>query len=45
MTDRKMRGKRPFVFANVRAGNGVTEVARFIEEAGGLVAAGVALQA
>lgn len=36
---RKMRGKRPFVFANVRAGSGVAEVARFIEEAGGLVAA------
>ncbi|MDF2999841.1 MAG: urease accessory protein UreG [Xanthobacteraceae bacterium] len=34
---RRMRGRRPFVFANVRAGSGVEEVARFIEEAGGLV--------
>lgn len=33
---RRMRGRRPFVFANVRAGDGVAEVARFIEEAGGL---------
>ncbi|MCK0208865.1 urease accessory protein UreG [Starkeya koreensis] len=33
---RRMRGRRPFVFANVRAGVGVAEVARFIEEAGGL---------
>jgi urease accessory protein len=36
---RRMRGRRPFVFANVRAGDGVAEVARFIEEAGGLAAA------
>ncbi|WP_371345813.1 urease accessory protein UreG [Ancylobacter sp. IITR112] len=36
---RRMRGRRPFVFANVRAGDGVAEVARFIEQAGGLVAA------
>ncbi|WP_421697438.1 urease accessory protein UreG [Ancylobacter sp.] len=35
---RRMRGRRPFVFANVRAGDGVAEVARFIEEAGGLTA-------
>ena len=35
---RRMRGRRPFVFANVRAGDGVAEVARFIEEAGGLAA-------
>jgi urease accessory protein len=33
----RMRGRRPFVFANVRAGQGVEEVARFIEQAGGLV--------
>jgi urease accessory protein len=33
---RRMRGERPFVFANVRAGTGVTEVARFIETEGGL---------
>ncbi|WP_018390550.1 urease accessory protein UreG [Ancylobacter sp. FA202] len=36
---RRMRGRRPFVFANVRAGDGVAEVARFIEEAGGLTVA------
>ncbi|TCK31722.1 urease accessory protein [Ancylobacter aquaticus] len=36
---RRMRGRRPFVFANVRAGDGVAEVARFIEEAGGLAVA------
>ena len=33
---RKMRGERPFVFANVRAGTAVGEIARFIEKAGGL---------
>jgi len=33
---RRMRGARPFVFANVRAGEGVGEVAEFLLEAGGL---------
>jgi urease accessory protein len=33
---RKMRGARPFVFTNLRAGQGVDEIARFIEEKGGL---------
>ena len=33
---RKMRGERPFVFANVRAGVGVAEVAEFIVRTGGL---------
>lgn len=33
---RRMRGERPFVFANVRAGLGVAEVAAFIETKGGL---------
>ena len=33
---RRMRGERPFVFANVRAGRGVAEVAAFIERQGGL---------
>ena len=33
---RRMRGERPFVFANVRAGQGVAEIAGFIEKAGGL---------
>jgi urease accessory protein len=36
---KKMRGDRPFVFANVRAGKGVQEIARFIEHRGGLLAA------
>ena len=34
----KMRGLKPFVFTNVRSGEGVGEVARFVEEAGGLAA-------
>ncbi|KAB2876349.1 MAG: urease accessory protein UreG [Pseudorhodoplanes sp.] len=33
---RRMRGARPFVFANMREGKGVAEIARFIEEKGGL---------
>ncbi|MCZ8098104.1 MAG: urease accessory protein UreG [Burkholderiales bacterium] len=33
---RLMRRDKPFVFANVRAGEGVAEVAAFIETAGGL---------
>jgi urease accessory protein len=33
---RKMRGQRPFVFSNIRAGKGVAEVADFIVAAGGL---------
>jgi urease accessory protein len=32
----RMRGARPFVFANVRAGDGVDAVVEFIEEQGGL---------
>jgi len=32
----RMRGARPFVLANVRAGDGVDAVAAFIEERGGL---------
>ena len=35
---RRMRGERPFVFANVRAGIGVAEVAEFIVRTGGLAA-------
>ena len=34
----KMRGARPFVFANIKAGKGVAEIAAFIEKAGGLTA-------
>ena len=33
---KRMRGARPFVFANVRAGQGVAEIAHFIERSGGL---------
>ncbi|MBS1034042.1 urease accessory protein UreG [Gluconobacter cerinus] len=33
---KKMRGVRPFVFANIRAGEGVPKIARFIVEQGGL---------
>jgi urease accessory protein len=33
---RRMRGARPFVFSNLRAGEGVRAIARFIEEKGGL---------
>ncbi|WP_439814610.1 urease accessory protein UreG [Zavarzinia sp. CC-PAN008] len=35
---RRMRGERPFLFASIRGGNGVAEVASFIETAGGLSA-------
>ena len=35
---KRMRGDRPFVFANIRAGNGVADIARFIERQGGLTA-------
>ena len=33
---RRMRGERPFVFANIRAGQGVDDIAGFIETRGGL---------
>jgi urease accessory protein len=33
---KKMRGERPFVFAQVKAGKGVNEIAEFIVKAGGL---------
>ena len=33
---KKMRGPRPFVFTNLREGKGVDEIAKFIEEKGGL---------
>ena len=33
---KRMRGARPFVFANIRAGQGVAEIARFVARAGGL---------
>jgi urease accessory protein len=39
---RKMRGERPFVFANIRAGKGVPDIAAFISRQGGLPTRGVA---
>jgi urease accessory protein len=33
---RRMRGDRPFVLTNIRAGTGVQEIVEFIREAGGL---------
>ncbi len=36
----RMRGARPFVFANIRAGQGVSEIAAFVERAGGMTQAG-----
>jgi urease accessory protein len=33
---KRMRGARPFLFTNLKSGKGVAEVARFVEEAGGL---------
>src|ERR1700712_938830 len=33
---KRMRGERPFVFTNIRAGQGVQDVAEFIERSGGL---------
>jgi urease accessory protein len=33
---RRMRGARPFVFANIRAGVGVSDISRFVETAGGM---------
>ena len=36
---RMMRGARPFVFTNIRSGEGVEDVVRFVETRGGLAAA------
>jgi len=36
---RRMRGTRPFLFSNLKAMQGVAEIAQFIETAGGLAAA------
>ena len=35
---KKMRGKRPFFFTNLKANKGVAEIAAFIAESGGLAA-------
>jgi urease accessory protein len=36
----RMRGARPFVFTNIRAGDGIEQVVNFIEERGGLLPKG-----
>jgi urease accessory protein len=36
---KRMRGARPFYFSNLRTGDGVDRITRFIEEKGGLAAA------
>ena len=33
---RRMRGERPFVFTNLKSGQGAAEVSRFVERQGGL---------
>ncbi len=40
---RKMRGKRPFVFTNLKENQGVAEIAAFVMEAGGLARTGSAV--
>ena len=37
---KKMRGERPFIFTNIKTGQGVTPIANFIEETGGLDTSG-----
>ncbi len=37
---RRMRGQKPFVFTNMRAGDGVETVTDFIQRFGGLTPAG-----
>lgn len=36
---KRMRGEKPYVFTNIRAGSGVADIARFIERMGGLATA------
>jgi urease accessory protein len=38
---RKMRGERPFVFTNLKSGEGVDRIASFLVETGGLAKSGV----
>jgi urease accessory protein len=37
---KRMRGERPFVFTNIKAGDGVQKIADFIAKSGGLVTGG-----
>jgi len=39
----RMRGKRPFVFSNLKSGEGVETIANFIIEKGGLATVGSAI--
>jgi len=39
---RKMRGEKPFVFSNIKAGFGVVEIADFVTKTGGLAGIGAA---
>jgi urease accessory protein len=39
---RRMRGERPFVFSNMKTGQGLTEIVAFIEHQGMLRQAGQA---
>ena len=39
---RKMRGEKPFVFSNIKAGFGVVEIADFVTKTGGLAGTGAA---
>jgi urease accessory protein len=34
---KKMRGERPFIFTNLKAGQGVAEIAEFVLKQGGIV--------
>ena len=36
---KRMRGEKPYVFTNIRAGTGVEDIARFVERMGGLATA------
>jgi urease accessory protein len=35
---KKMRGERPFIFTNLKAGQGVAEIAEFVLKSGGIIA-------
>jgi urease accessory protein len=37
---KKMRGERPFVFTNLKTGQGLGDIIRFIEARGGLATTG-----
>lgn len=41
---KKMRGDRPFVFANLKAGEGLEDIAQFVINAGGLVTGNLTME-